>query len=77
MVPAIVLGGGVGGGSEDCLGISAADLGRTVQSCFDLPEVQRLDGRPIAAAARGRLLPGICPPPSPALRGEATLFTPP
>lgn len=60
-VPAIVVGGASGDPAGDCRDISAADLGRTVQSCLGLPEVQRLDGRPIAGNERGRVLQGLCP----------------
>ena len=62
-VPAIVLGGAPQRGADDCRSVSAADLGRTVQSCLGLPEVRRLDGRPIANGERGRILAGICPLP--------------
>ncbi|MEO6027483.1 MAG: nucleotide pyrophosphatase/phosphodiesterase family protein [Candidatus Binatia bacterium] len=60
-VPAIVLGGGLRGTRERCDDIHAADLGRTVQACLGLPEVRRLDGRPIPADDRGRVLDGMCP----------------
>ncbi len=58
-VPAVVLGGAPRDGG-DCRGIAAADLGRTVQACLGLPEVRRLDGRPIAPEDRGRVLAGLC-----------------
>jgi hypothetical protein len=73
-VPAIVLGGAPRGASDDCTSITPADLGRTAQTCLGLPEVERLDGRAIAADERGRVLAGICPPaPSP----SASPVTPP
>jgi len=62
LVPAIVLGGAPRAAPDDCTRITPADLGRTVQACLDLPEVQRLDGGPIAADERGRVLAGVCPP---------------
>ena len=61
-VPAVVLGGSLGSATNRCEDLHAADLGRTVQACLGLPEVQRLDGRPIPAEDRGRVLDGICPP---------------
>jgi hypothetical protein len=71
-----VLGGAPRGGGDDCSRITPADLGRTVQACLDLPEVQRLDGRPIAADERGRVLAGVCPPTS-APAASPRLVTPP
>jgi hypothetical protein len=64
-VPAIVLGGAPRSTGDDCTRITPADLGRTVQGCLGLPEVQRLDGRQIADDERGRVLTGICPPLAP------------
>lgn len=61
-VPVIVLGGAPSGPGDQCQTISATDLGRTVQGCLGLPEVQRLDGRAIASDHRGRMLAGICTP---------------
>ena len=61
-VPLIVLGGAPTEAPGNCDGITAADLGRTVQTCLGLPPAQRLDGRPIAPADRGRELHGMCPP---------------
>jgi hypothetical protein len=69
-VPAIVLGGASIGVGDHCEDISAADLGRTVQTCLGLPEVGRLDGGIIAPADRGRVLDGICPPTSPPARPD-------
>jgi hypothetical protein len=65
-VPAIVLGGAPIAAGDGCAEVSAADIGRTVQACLGLPEVQRADGRAVPAADRGRVLPGVCPPPAPA-----------
>ncbi len=75
-VPAIVVGGAPSAGGPDCRRVSAADLGRTVQWCLGLPEVQRLDGRPIAEDGRGRVLSGLCPPPA-APRPGPSGVTPP
>jgi hypothetical protein len=44
-----------------CDALSAADLGRTVIACLGLRDVERLDGAPIPAEGRGRLLAGLCP----------------
>jgi hypothetical protein len=74
-VPVIVLGGAPIGLGESCDRITAADLGRTVQSCLGLPEVSRLDGRPIARSDRGRVLAGICT--TQALRAPAEPVTGP
>ena len=60
-VPALALGGAPFGRGADCEHITAADLGRTVQACLGLREVQRLDGRTIAVRDRGRVLTGLCP----------------
>lgn len=68
-VPAIVLGGAPTFEPPRCDDVTPADLGRTVQACLGLPETRRFDGRPIAAGARGRVLPGVCPAPAlPAVR---------
>lgn len=67
-VPAIVLGGAPTSVPPRCDDVTAADLGRTVQACLGLPETRRFDGRPIATGARGRVLPGICPPAVPSVR---------
>lgn len=64
-VPVIVLGGATTSESPRCESVTAADIGRTVQACLGLPETRRLDGRPIAAEARGQVLPGLCPPVAP------------
>jgi hypothetical protein len=61
-VPAIVVGGAPTSADDRCDDITAADLGRTVQACLELPEATRFDGRAIAADDRGRVLAGICPP---------------
>jgi hypothetical protein len=63
-VPAIVLGGAPIRGEAGCEHVTAADLGRTAQACFALPEVQRLDGGRIDLTQRGRVLAGICPRPA-------------
>jgi hypothetical protein len=63
-VPVVVITGTRGAGPARCDDLHAADLGRTVQACLGLPEVRRLDGRPIASADRGRVLAGICPAPA-------------
>jgi hypothetical protein len=65
LVPVVVIAGTLSDGTARCDDLHAADLGRTVQACLGLPEVQRLDGRPIAPADRGRVLAGICPAPAP------------
>jgi hypothetical protein len=64
LVPAIVLGGAPLAPGDACGDVTAADLGRTVQACLGLPEAQRLDGRPVATADRGRVLAGVCPAPA-------------
>ena len=64
-VPLIVLGGAPTAAGADCAGVTAADLGRTVQACLGLPEVERLDGRSIPEDDRGRVLAGLCPAPVP------------
>jgi len=62
MVPVIAVGGATTSEPSGCEDVTSADIGRTVQACLGLPETRRLDGRPIAPGARGRVLPGICPP---------------
>jgi hypothetical protein len=76
-VPAIVLGGAPNAAGDRCGEVTAADLGRTVQSCLGLPEAERFDGRAVAAEDRGRVLTGVCPPalsptPSPTPPAAAT-----
>lgn len=60
-VPLIVLGGATTATGVDCAGVTAADLGRTVQACLGLPAAQRFDGRAVPAEDRGRVLAGLCP----------------
>lgn len=74
-VPVIVVGGAPIGSGEGCDDVSAADIGRTVQACLDLPEPQQLDRRAVPNAARGRILAGICPPTR--LPTGPSLVTPP
>ncbi len=59
-VPLIVLGGASSVAGGRCHGVTAADLGRTVQACLGLREVRRLDGHPIRQTDRGRVLDGVC-----------------
>jgi hypothetical protein len=61
-VPAIVVAGTPSSERSSCGEVTPADLGRTVQWCLGLPEVARLDGRPVAEEDRGRVLPGLCVP---------------
>src|SRR5262249_18507170 len=74
-VPAIVLGGAPIASGDGCADVTAADLGRTVQACLGLPEVQRLDGRPVGPADRGRVLAGVCP--GPAATTSPSRYNPP
>ncbi len=77
-VPAIVFGGAPMSADRDtCEHVTPADLGRTLQACLGLPEVQRLDGQPVKAEDRGRVLPGICPVPPAHPGSSPTAFTPP
>ena len=70
-VPAIVMGGAPIGPGDHCDQITAADVGRTAQACLGLPEVERLEGRPIPRTDRGRVLAGLCPPASSAGNPES------
>jgi hypothetical protein len=59
-VPLIVVQGEASQTAPAREDITLADVGRTMAACLALRETRRLDGAPVPAANRGRVLAGLC-----------------